>query len=439
MVDLSAEALEKAVALRPELADAPPSFELTATPMPPTAIPAPIPAAIQKVTAMAVANYHTCVLTAGEVKCQGSDQKIRVIDDFKAVVAGDLYTCLLTMSGGVKCMGRNNFGQLGDGTRLYRDTPVDVKGLTRGITALAAGDNHICALTTSGGVKCWGRNYFGELGDGTMAYSLVPVDVKGLDSGVAKLTAGSDHTCAFMQTGGIKCWGANESGQLGDGSLVDRLESVDIVNLPDDITTLAAGFAHTCALNSQGQVMCWGDNSHGQLGDENHDVHTTPVIVPGLDSGAVKVAAGNGYTCALTSQGGVKCWGKNDPYENQLGDGTETDRSVPADVPGLTSGAADIAAGNAHTCALMQNGKVRCWGWTYYGYSGIETDYGIQYASTSASPLPMPKYTLVPPPTAIPMETSSPIMDSVWDLVLLIAIGVLVLLWRRSKAGHRYD
>jgi alpha-tubulin suppressor-like RCC1 family protein len=144
--------------------------------------------------------------------------------------------------------------------------------------------------------------------------------------------------------------------QSTGGSLINRLEPVDIIGLPEHVTALAAGFAHTCALNSQGQMLCWGDNSHGQLGDENPDVHTSPVTVSGLDKDVVKVAAGNGYTCAITGQGAVKCWGRNDWH--QLGDSTEIDRSTAADVTGLTSGAVDIAVGNVHACVLLQNSTV---------------------------------------------------------------------------------
>ena len=414
----------------------PAHIKLTSTPTNPTVTPASTSSTIQEVKTIALGNYHTCVLTTGrEVKCQGLNVKTQVVGDFKAVVAGDFYTCLLTTSGGVKCMGKNNFGQLGDGTTIDREILVDVVGLTGGVSALVAGDNHTCALMTGGGVKCWGRNYFGQLGGGTTAYSLVPVNVDGLTDGVSALVAGSDHTCAFMLAGGIKCWGANEAGQLGDGSLLNRLKPVDIVGLSDDVTALAAGFAHTCTLDSQGQVMCWGDNSHEQLGDGNPVVHIAPAIVQGLDIGIVKIAAGNGYTCALTSKGVVKCWGRND--FGQIGGFTTEDSSTPIDVIGLPSGVVDVAAGNNHNCTIMQNGRVRCWGMTEYGYSGSETEYGIQADATPTAIPELPTAAPAPLLTATPTETSSPTTDLIWDLTLLIAIGVLVLLLRRSKVGGR--
>jgi alpha-tubulin suppressor-like RCC1 family protein len=402
----------------------------------PTKTPGPTSDSLQKVVAIAAGSYHTCILTTtGEVKCDGWNLETRTSGEFKTVVAGDFYTCLLTTNGGVKCMGKNNFGQLGDGTTTDRDIPVDVVGLTEGASALAAGDNHTCALMLNGGVKCWGRNYFGQLGDGTTAYSLEPVDVHGLSSGVAALIAGSNHTCILMSSGGVKCWGANEAGQLGDGSTVDRLEPVDIVGLPSAVAALAAGFTHTCALNSQGQVMCWGDNSHGQLGDDDPTVHMTPVIVPGLDGQIAEVAAGNGYTCALTTNGEVECLGLND--FDQLGDGTTEERSTPAVVLGLTSNVVNIAAGNSHNCALMESGRVRCWGMPEYTYRGLEAHYVIESNATPNATSESPSFTPAVRSSAAPAETSSATTNVVWSLALVMAIFVLVLLYQRSKVSGR--
>jgi hypothetical protein len=147
-----------------------------------------------------------------------------------AVNAGYSHTCALTTSGGVKCWGDNDYGKLGDGTTgSRRSTPVDVVGLTSGVSAVSAGGSHTCALTASGSAKCWGYNYSGALGDGTGNNSSTPVDVVGMISGVSTINTGALHTCALTTSGRVKCWGENYYGQLGDGTTIDRLVPVDVV------------------------------------------------------------------------------------------------------------------------------------------------------------------------------------------------------------------
>ena len=209
--------------------------------------------------------------------------------------------------------------------------------------AVAAGSHHTCALTTGGGVKCWGRNYAGQLGDGTTTDRTMPVDVVGLTSGVAAVAAGYQHTCAVTTAGGLKCWAGNVYGELGDGTTTRRATPVDVVGLTSGVVAVAAGGYHTCALTTAGGVKCWGLNSSGQLGDGTTTDRTTPVDVSGLTSGVAAVAAGYYHTCALTTAGGLKCWGWN--VYGQLGDGTTTNRTAPVDVVGLTSGVAAVAPG----------------------------------------------------------------------------------------------
>jgi alpha-tubulin suppressor-like RCC1 family protein len=279
-----------------------------------------------------------------------------------AIVAGSEHTCALTAAGGAKCWGSNYWGQLGDGTTTDRHTPVDVSGLTSGVSAIAAGYLHTCALSASGGVKCWGDNASGQLGDGTTTDRHTPVDVSGLASGVSAIAAGGNHTCALTAAGGVKCWGFNEYGQLGDGTTTERNTPVGVSGLASGVSAIAAGLYHTCALTASGGVKCWGASSF------------IPVDVPGLASGVSAITAGEQHTCALTAAGGVKCWGWN--RYGQLGDGTTTDRSTPVNVSGLVSGVSAIAARGNHTCALTAAGGVKCWGRNRYGQldDGTTTD-----------------------------------------------------------------
>jgi alpha-tubulin suppressor-like RCC1 family protein len=275
------------------------------------------------------------------------------------------------VDGGIKCWGSNSYNQLGIPNTIttVRFFPVDMSGLT-GVVALSAGAAHTCALMSTGGVKCWGYNGSGQLGDGTTTTRFTPMDVSGLDSGVAAISAGELHTCALLVSGGIKCWGDNSDGQLGDGTTTNRLTPVDVSGLVRGVLTIAAGAIHTCVVMSTGGVKCWGSNSYGQLGDGTATNQLTPVDVSGLTSGVAAIAVRYSHSCALMVGGGVKCWGSNN--YGQLGDGSTIGRSTPVDVSGLSSGVMAIATGEAHTCALMSVGSVKCWGDNMYGQVNVD-------------------------------------------------------------------
>lgn len=273
------------------------------------------------------------------------------------VVAGYGHTCAL-VSGGVKCWGGvfapdPNQGQTGNGGTTGSLSPQDVSGLGAGsgVTSIAAGKNHTCAITAAGGVKCWGANEWDQLGnnDATHADRTTPVDVAGLSSGVIAVAGGGEHTCALTSGGGVKCWGQGQFGALGDGTAVDRMVPVDVSGLSSGAIAITAGTSHSCALLAGGAVKCWGSNGFGQVGDGTNTQRNAPVQV--LSSGAVAVAAGSAFTCALLSGGGSQCWGAN--ANGQMGNGSV---GGPSYVPAATVYPASTAT------ALATNGTPSTFG-----------------------------------------------------------------------------
>lgn len=354
------------------------------------------------VQAIAVDAFHTCMLsTQGGIKCWGNNYSGQLGDgttnnqqipndvsgltsNVSAVTVGDAHSCALTTDGGVKCWGANYDKQLGDGSGDNHLTPVLVSGLTSGVKDIAARTDHSCAITMNGGLKCWGNNLNGQLGDGSTATRFTPVDVSGLSSGVKAIALGRTHTCALTDTGGVKCWGNNTYGQIGNGTTDGQGTPVDVSGLNSGVSAVAAGYFHTCALTTAGTVKCWGENSDGQLGDNSANRSLIPVDVVGLNN-VVAISAGRIHTCALTSGGGVKCWGDN--ATGELGDGTTTDRPTPGDVVGLTSDVKAIAAGYFYSCALLNNGGVKCWGHNENGRLGNGNAWSATPQDVAMEPL----------------------------------------------------
>ena len=289
------------------------------------------------------------------------------------VSQGDHHGCALTATGGVVCWGYNERGQVGDGTTTNRLTPVQVTGLNSGVTQLVAGDYHTCAITSAGKAMCWGSNYSGELGDGTTTNRLTPVQVTGL-TGVAQLSAGQGFTCALLDTGAVKCWGKGADGRLGDGLNTNSNVPVQVSGLTSGITYLASGRDATCAVTSAGAVQCWGYAAGTPAGVWHPSTPTAPANGhASLSSGISKVTLGIQFGCALTTDGGVRCWGGNS--FGTLGDGTNTNSWAATVTPtGLSSGVASIDAGNGnHVCAVLTTGEMKCWGSNYQGQLGDGT------------------------------------------------------------------
>lgn len=286
------------------------------------------------------------------------------------IAARGRHTCIRRVGGTVECWGHNMYGELGTGgTGAAATAAVDVVGLTDAVE-LAAGHWHTCARRAGGTVVCWGLNEHGQLGDGTTTDRHAPVEVVGLTDAVA-LGSGEWHTCAQRSSGAWVCWGLNDHGQLGDGTTTDRHAPVEVSGIGDAVELVGGGF-HTCARREAGTVVCWGANDRGQLGDGTTETRSDPVTVVGLTDAVQLTASGEestgGHSCARRETGEIVCWGAND--NGQLGDGTTTDRPVPVAVTGITD-AIDVAAGggtsaaaetaSGHTCALREMGTV-CWG-----------------------------------------------------------------------------
>jgi alpha-tubulin suppressor-like RCC1 family protein len=302
---------------------------------------------------------------------------VEVIDlssGVSAVSAGWNHTCALTATGGLKCWGDNTGGQLGHDVPMESHVPVDVAGLSSGVQAISAGEGHTCALTTGGGVECWGFNDDGRLGDGSTTNSAIPVAVTGLSSGVQAIAMGGFHSCALTAEGAVRCWGSNGNGQLGDGSKIESHVPVDVTGLTSAIQAISAGEYQTCALTTAGAVLCWGGNEFGALGNNDLGDSAVPVAVSGLASGVEAIATGFHHTCAVTHGGAAKCWGLN--ADGQLGDDSTVESLVPVDVAGLASSARAISAGEYHTCALTTPGSVECWGNGSFDQLGTNSTHG---------------------------------------------------------------
>ncbi len=322
------------------------------------------------------------------------------------LAAGGAHTCALVAAGGVKCWGANGAGQLGDGTRTARQTAVSVIGLPAPAVAVSLGESHSCALTAAGDVRCWGSNYYGQLGDGTAVSRSVPVAVSGLSSGVKAIAAGRNHTCALKTGGAMMCWGNNGYGQLGDGTYTHRRIPVPVRDLSPDIISIAAGHANSAAVMTYAQVRYWGRDgatlTQGECLPPPPCLPTgwspcipappyCPIIAtpafsplprdaPPLPSGttAVSIAGGDrvNYTrsynlCAVTPDGRIMCWA-----------GNATAQGVAAGT-WYSAGATAVSMGGDHLCLLGPGGAAQCWGDNAFGQLGDGTT-GTRAYSTPA-------------------------------------------------------
>ncbi|MGB0378348.1 MAG: RCC1 domain-containing protein, partial [Poseidonia sp.] len=326
------------------------------------------------------------------------------------VSGAGFHTCAIVDTGGVKCWGWDYFGQLGDGgsnTDLHvpPSTATSVYGSAVSITA---GSYHVCVITHFGSLRCWGGNGFGQLGYGTTTHTnVVPTSTVNFGTGrtVVAASAGHGHTCAILDNGDLKCWGSDNIGQLGDGgtstsSTYTSSPPATPIDLGTGRTAVAvsAGGFHTCAILDNGDVKCWGRDNYGQVGDGGTSTSSTytssPPATPidlGTGRTAVAVSAGGSHTCAILDNGDVKCWGLD--FRGQLGDGgtshsLSTIRTSPPATPvdlGVGRTAVAVSAGGSFTCAILDNGSMQCWGADNYGELGDSVSLSHQYSPVSVA------------------------------------------------------
>lgn len=396
--------------------------------------------AAQEVLEVAHGGRHACArLTAGRIKCWGDndtgalglgdaldrgagpgemgqnlpDVVLDLSRTPKSLAAGYYHTCVVFTDNTLKCWGRNDTGQLGLGDKNHRgDAPGELGNalspVNLGVGQLAAGVSaglgFTCALLVNGAVKCWGDNPFGQLGlgdtfdrgddPGELGNALPPVALG--DDAIA-ISAGTLHACALLASGGVKCWGANFNGALGQGDTAHRGDSpgemgqnLPPVDLGVPAVAVSAGSAHACALLSDGQIKCWGNNLYGQLGYGDADARGDNLgemgtMLPAVDLGpgetAIRVDAGDDISCALLASGGLKCWGRN--HNGQLGLGSTLnygdqpnemgDKLPLVDLgPDLAAWAIDApASGTFVACAALTDRSIKCWGTGTYGSLGL--------------------------------------------------------------------
>ncbi|NJK43850.1 MAG: hypothetical protein HC933_05790 [Pleurocapsa sp. SU_196_0] len=372
---------------------------------------------VNPVVQLAAGSQHTCALFAnGEVRCWGAngsgqlgiDSTVAVNDakntspvllgqPAKQITAGGTHNCALLVDGTVKCWGNNDSGQLGYGDILKRGAAAgDMAGLQalKGIKAkqITAGLQHTCALLEAGTVFCWGNGLQGKLGyginsaDNILTPTNAPSSVNILGNAnatILEVRAGNQHTCALLSTQNMRCWGVGLSGALGYAStanigLNEPPSSAGDVNLGQNVVPplgLGSTASHTCVVLASKNVSCWGKGGFGQLGYGNvNDVgdNETPLSAGIVNVGGTavhSVVTGGSHTCALLETGAVRCWGLN--FSGQLGYGNTNNigddlNDFPLKGVSITPDNAlkvtQLVAGQNHTCALLENGGVKCWG-----------------------------------------------------------------------------
>jgi hypothetical protein len=296
---------------------------------------------------------------AGTLAYSYVPRKLELItESLRAFSVGGYNVCVVTKVGALKCFGANFFGQLGDGTSNSTHIPNVPSGLGSGVLRAATRFNKTCAILENKNLKCWG-----------FTFSNIPVDVPAAISGVLQISIGQDHQCLLNENFGVQCWGSNQHGQLGLGAEIGTVAiPASVFGLETGVVQVASGAGHSCALLGDGRVKCWGLNDQGQLGTGNTENQNIPTLVNGLSAEVTALSLGDDFSCALLKEGQVSCWGRNS--NGQLGDGTLENRALPTPVAQLQEAIIALGAGSKHTCAMNKSEQVQCWGVESFGSVG---------------------------------------------------------------------
>jgi alpha-tubulin suppressor-like RCC1 family protein len=304
------------------------------------------------------------LLTAVLISACGSSST----NNSSQVLWGD--SAVRSSDGTLRTWGANGFGQLGNSSTTDSHTPV----ILGNYSSVAIGGGHTAAIKSGGSLYVWGHNSYGQLGNGSTNSSSTPSLLSVDGKTITEVAAGADHTLALASDHTVYSWGYNYYGQLGNGGTTNSSTPIQVSGLPADVTKIAAGAYFSIAIDGSGNVWAWGDNRHGEIGNNNTSTSgvSTPTQVLESDgvtplSGISEVAAGGSHCLAIDSSGNIWAWGYN--YYGQLGDGTTTDRTTAVEVWN-TGGAISIAAGLDHSLTVFDNGSVYSCGHNYSGQLG---------------------------------------------------------------------
>lgn len=341
------------------------------------------------------ANTTACALiNGGTLSCWGDNtfhqlgvgDTISVYNGLQVVVLpatvtdfslGLTHGCALLTDGTIYCWGRNNLNQIADGSASATvDPAVSPSGLSNNFVEIKTGDNHSCALNSTGQVYCWGDGTYGQ--SGSCSASNIPQLIAGLPA-IATLELKSNTSCAVTTSKTVYCWGSNGEGQFGNGQIQTPCQITPTLSVNGEtVDKLALGKAHGCALMADGKVKCWGSDLLGQLGSgsASNARLLTPAAISSLEYQVDDIQAGLNHTCVLTKSSGVKCWGYN--LTGQAGhyynlSSTVTNKvSEPADVIGLQYGVEKLQTTGDSSCSISVNGQTKCWGYNRNGILSFE-------------------------------------------------------------------